>query len=118
MSTAMYERMRSNPKFQKLVTTRGRFAWTLAITVLAIFYGFVMLVAFQPSLLGRPVRDGSALTVGILFGLFMFSFFWLLTAIYVRRANGEFDAVIEEIVQEARLAEHASGASASRKELA
>jgi uncharacterized membrane protein (DUF485 family) len=118
MSTAMYERMRSNPKFQTLVTTRGRFAWTLAITVLAIFYGFVMLVAFQPELLGRPVMEGSALTVGILFGLFMFVFFWLLTAVYVRRANGEFDSVTEEIVKEARLAEHAAGAPAARKEVA
>jgi uncharacterized membrane protein (DUF485 family) len=115
MSTAMYERMRSNPKFQRLVRTRGRFAWTLAITVLAIFYGFVMLVAFQPSLLGQPVREGSALTVGVAFGLFMFAFFWLLTATYVRRANGEFDALTEEIVKEARLAEHAE---AGRKEIA
>ena len=105
MSSAMYERMRSNPKFQHLVTTRGRFAWTLAITVLAIFYGFVMLVAFRPTLLGQPVREGSALTVGVAFGLFMFAFFWLLTAAYVRRANGEFDALTEEIVKEARLSE-------------
>ncbi len=115
MSTAMYERMRSNPKFQRLVTTRGRFAWALAITVLAIFYGFVMLVAFRPNLLGRPVVEGSALTVGILFGLFMFVFFWVLTAVYVRRANGEFDGLTDEIVKEARLAEHAG---TGRKEVA
>jgi uncharacterized membrane protein (DUF485 family) len=106
MSSAMYERMRSNPKFHQLVTTRGRFAWTLAITVLSIFYGFVMLVAFQPALLGQPVREGSALTVGVALGLFMFGFFWLLTAAYVRRANGEFDALTEQIVKEARPAEH------------
>jgi cation/acetate symporter len=108
MSSEMYERMRSNPKFQSLVRTRGRFAWTLAITVLAIFYGFVMLVAFQPALLGQPVREGAALTVGVAFGLFIFAFFWALTAVYVRRANGEFDALTEEIVKEARLAEHAA----------
>jgi cation/acetate symporter len=118
MSTAMYARMRANPKFQTLVTTRGRFAWTLAVTVLAIFYGFVMLVAFEPQLLGRPVAEGSALTVGVAFGLFMFVFFWILTAVYVRRANGEFDAVTAEIVKEARLAEHAAGAPAARGEVA
>jgi cation/acetate symporter len=118
MSTAMYERMRSNPKFQNLVRTRGRFAWTLAITVLTIFYGFVMLVAFQPDLLGRPVAEGSALTVGVAFGLFMFVFFWVLTAAYVRRANGAFDTVTEEVVNEARLAEHAAHAPAARREVA
>jgi cation/acetate symporter len=115
MSTAMYERIRSNPKFNRLVTTRGRFAWTLAFTVLAVFYGFVMLVAFQPELLGRPVAEGAALTVGVAFGLFIFVSFWVLTALYVRRANGEFDTLTEEIVSEARHAEHAS---AARREVA
>jgi cation/acetate symporter len=102
MSSEMYERMRSNPKFQQLVARRGRFAWTLAITVLAVFYGFVMLVAFNPGALGVPVAEGAALTVGVALGLFMFVFFWILTALYVRRANGEFDALTAEIVKDAR----------------
>lgn len=101
MSSAMYERMRANPKFQQLVSKRGRFAWVLAITVLVLFYGFVMTVAFSPASLGQPVAEGSMLTVGVAVELFMFVFFWLLTAVYVRRANGEFDALTQEIVQEA-----------------
>jgi uncharacterized membrane protein (DUF485 family) len=109
MSSAMYERMRSNPRFQQLVKTRSRFAWTLAITVLTAFYGFVMLVAFRPAFLAQPVAEGSALTWGIAFGSTIFVSFWLLTALYVRRANGEFDAATEQIVKEARAAEHAAG---------
>lgn len=101
MSSAMYERMRANPKFQQLVTTRGRFAWTLAITVLVMFYGFVMTVAFNPAALGQPVAEGSMLTVGVAAELFMFVFFWLMTALYVRRANSEFDALTAEVVKEA-----------------
>jgi uncharacterized membrane protein (DUF485 family) len=31
----------------------------------------------------------------------MFLFFWVLTFLYVRRANGEFDALTAEIVQDA-----------------
>jgi len=101
MSSVMYERMRTNPKFQELVTRRGRFAWTLAVVVLTMFYGFVMLVAFSPASLGQPIAEGSMLTVGVAFELFMFIFFWLLTAVYVRRANSEFDALTQEIVKEA-----------------
>jgi uncharacterized membrane protein (DUF485 family) len=101
MSSVMYERMRTNPKFQELVTRRGRFAWTLAVVVLTMFYGFVMLVAFSPASLGQPVAEGSMLTVGVAFELFMFIFFWLLTALYVRRANSEFDGLTQEIVKEA-----------------
>ncbi len=49
MSSAMYERMRDNPKFQELVNKRGRFAWTLAAIVLTLFYGFVLVVALWRS---------------------------------------------------------------------
>jgi cation/acetate symporter len=101
MSSVMYERMRANPKFQELVAKRGRFAWTLAFVVLTMFYGFVMVVAFNPSALGRPVSEGSMLTVGVAVELFMFIFFWSLTAVYVKRANSEFDALTQEIVKEA-----------------
>lgn len=101
MSSVMYERMRVNPKFQELVAKRGRFAWTLAFIVLTMFYGFVMTVAFNPGVLGQPVAEGSRLTIGVVVELFMFVFFWVLTAVYVRRANTEFDAITQEIVREA-----------------
>lgn len=48
MST-MNQRVINNPKFQDLVAKRGRYAWSLSILVLAAFYGFVLLVAFQPA---------------------------------------------------------------------
>jgi uncharacterized membrane protein (DUF485 family) len=102
MSSEMYERMRSDPKFRRLVARRGRFAWVLAFVVLAMFYGFVLVVAFRPALLGRPIREGGMLTVGVAVELFMFIFFWVLTAVYVRRANGEFDELTQEIVKEAQ----------------
>jgi cation/acetate symporter len=97
----MYERMRANPKFQDLVARRGRFAWTLALIVLSMFYGFVMVVAFNPVALGQPVSEGSMLTVGVAVEFFMFVFFWVTTALYVKRANTEFDALTQEIVKEA-----------------
>ena len=108
MSSAIYERIRSNPKFHELVRTRGRFAWTLSAIVLTGFYGFVMVVAFAPAVLARPVAEGSALTIGVAAGLAIFVSFWLLTALYVRRANSEFDTLTAEIVKEARDAEHAA----------
>ncbi|MDR0776335.1 MAG: DUF485 domain-containing protein [Azonexus sp.] len=101
MSSAMYERMRANPKFQELVTRRGRFAWVLSIIVLTMFYGFVMVVAFSPATLGQPIAEGSKVTVGVAVELFMFIFFWVLTALYVRRANTEFDVLTQEVVKEA-----------------
>jgi len=97
----MYEHMRTNPKFQELVTRRGRFAWTLAIIVLTMFYGYVLTIAFNPTALGRPVSEGSMLTIGVAVELFMFIFFWVLTAFYVRRANNEFDAMTQDLIRDA-----------------
>lgn len=101
MSSAMYQHMRANPKFQELVARRGRFAWTLSLITLVMFYGFVLVVAFNPMSLGQPIAEGSRWTVGVTVELFMFVFFWILTAVYVKRANGEFDAINQEIIKDA-----------------
>jgi uncharacterized membrane protein (DUF485 family) len=102
MSVEIYERLRVNPKFQELVVTRGRFAWTLTFIVLTLFYGFVLAVAYFPSIMGQPVSEGSMLTVGVAVELSLFIFFWLLSALYVRRANSEFDALTQEVIKQAR----------------
>ena len=101
MSSSMYAHIRRNPRFAELVAKRTRFATLLAITVLVIFYGFVLLVAFAPELIGRRLFAGSNLTLGVLAGLLQFVFFWVLTLVYVRRANGEFDDINKEIVHAA-----------------
>jgi cation/acetate symporter len=97
----MFESMRVNPKFQELVEKRGRFAWTLAAIVLILFYGFVLMVAYQPAMLGQPLSEGGMLTVGVAAELFLFIFFWVLSFIYVRRANGEFDSLTQDIIKQA-----------------
>ena len=101
MSSDIYRRIQNNPDFEHLVRARSRFAWLLALVVLVIFYGFVLLVAFQPGLMGQPVSAGSKLAIGPVAILAMFVLFWLLTALYVRRANGEFDALTRRIVEQA-----------------
>jgi len=102
MNQSLYARIRANPKFQELVARRGRLAWTLSAIVLVLFYGLVLIVAFKPALIGERVTEGSTLTVGVAAGLFMFVFFWLLTALYVRKANGAFDELTRQIVQETK----------------
>ncbi|HQZ03768.1 MAG TPA: DUF485 domain-containing protein [Thauera sp.] len=105
MSSSVYAHIRRNPRFAELVAKRTRFAGILAVIVLVIFYGFVMLVAFAPELIGKRLFEGSNLTFGILAALLQFIFFWILTLVYVRRANGEFDDINQEIVQAAWKAE-------------
>lgn len=101
MSSEIYYRIRNNPKYQEEMAKRSRFSWTLAAIVLVIFYGFILVVAFAPGLLAKPLFEGATTTIGIPIGVGIIVLFWLLTGYYVRRANSEFDAANVEIIQEA-----------------
>ncbi|QEL66435.1 hypothetical protein OTERR_29590 [Oryzomicrobium terrae] len=102
MTTQVYERIRNNPQFHQLVASRSRFAWLLSAVVFVLFYGFIMLVAFTPELLGARLSADSVVTVGMAGGFAIFVLFWVLTAIYVKRANGEFDEMTSDIVRKAQ----------------
>ncbi len=101
MSNPIYENIKRDPRYAQLVQRRGRVANTLALTVIGVFFSFVLLVAFVPSFIAQRIWDDSNITIGIALGLFQFVFFCLMTWVYVRRANGEFDTLSEQIVQDA-----------------
>jgi uncharacterized membrane protein (DUF485 family) len=99
MSSEMYARIRKNPKFKELVSKRERLAWGLTGVVLVLFFGLFLTVAFNPAVLAIKVGDGY-ITTGLIIGLAQFILFWLLTAVYVKRANSEFDTLTEELLRE------------------
>ena len=79
-----------NPDFQALVRERSRFAWTLSAVNLVIYLGFIGLVAFDRDLMATKI-GGGATSLGILLGLAVILVSFLLTGIYVARANTRFD---------------------------
>ena len=93
----------ASPRFQSLVRERARLAWRLTGAMLAIFFGFILLVAFGRGFLGQPVATGWTMTIGIPIGLGVIVSGIALTAIYVRRANHRFDQLTREIREEAGL---------------
>ncbi len=88
-----------NPKFQKLVRSRSRFAWTLSWIMLLIYQGFILLVAFGKGFLSEPIGDG-VITMGIPIGLGVIISAFLLTGIYVWVANSRFDEMNRELIKE------------------
>ena len=102
MSSAVYERVRRNPKFQELVERRQRFALLLSAIVLIAYYGFMMVVAFAPKILNTPLAEGWTTSIGWPIGATIVIVSWLLTGWYVQRANGEFDAINEQVLREAQ----------------
>ena len=100
MSDEVSRRIFENPKFQELANRRSKFAWTLSVIVLVVYYSFVLVVGFAPEVLGTPLGEGKTLTVGIPIGAAIIVFAWLMTGVYTRRANNEFDAINNEILEE------------------
>ena len=97
-----YQRIREHPDFNQLVQSRSRLSWTLVVVLLVLFYGLILVVAFNPSLMGQRLGgETSAYTLGVAVIFTMFAFFWGLTALYVKRANTEFDDLTQKIVLEA-----------------
>ncbi len=99
MTPDTFQRVKRDPRFQALVAKRTRFAWTLSAAMLAIYFGFVFVIAFAPKTLATPLGSGVT-TVGIPIGLFVIVSAFVLTGLYVRRANSEFDAMTRAIIEE------------------
>ena len=99
---SIQDRIQANPKFAELVAKRTRFAVILSLCVLVPYYSFMMIVAFSPALLAQPLGEGWVTSIGFPIGAGLVIGSWLLTGVYIRRANGEFDALNEEILAEAR----------------
>lgn len=94
--------IRNNPKFAELVKKRTVFAWTLSVIMLAIYFGFISLIAFNKAFLGTKLSDAGVTTVGFPIGVGVILSAIVLTGIYVYRANGEFDELNRQIIEESR----------------
>lgn len=88
-----------DPRFEQLVRRRNRFAWTLTACMLAIYFGYVLLIAFRRDILALPIGDGVT-TLGIPVGLGVILAGIALTGIYVRRANKVYDPEVEALLSE------------------
>ena len=94
-------KIRANPKFAELVGKRTRFAIILSLVVLVPYYSFMLLVSLQPQIFAAKISEGSVITIGWPIAALIVIGGWLLTGVYVNRANGEFDRLTTEVLKEA-----------------
>ncbi len=97
-----YRRIYADPDFHELERKRGRFSWLLASIVMLTYFSFILVIAFAPELFATPIIEGKIITWGIPVGLFVILFSFLLTGVYVYRANKEFDHITKDIVDRVR----------------
>ena len=77
---------------------RWRVAIVLTIVVAAIYFGFILLIAYRKDVMATVLTPG--LTVGILLGALVIVVSWLLTWWYVRWANTHYDAGLDALSRE------------------
>ena len=99
MQEDLVRRIEASVHYQQLVRDRTLFGWLLSAAMLIVYYGFILLIAFNKELLSMPIGDG-ATTAGIPIGLFVIVFTVIITGIYVRHANRKYDDLTAAIHRE------------------
>jgi len=97
MNKELVDKIKNNPDYQKLVSKRSGFAIKLTIMMLVVYFTFILTIAFYPSALGAPISADSVTSIGIPIGMAIIVFAFILTGIYTKRANGEFDDLANKI---------------------
>lgn len=83
-------------RFQDLIKRKRRISVILTALMLAIYFGFILVLAFRKDLLA--VRVGEHLTLGVPVGLAVILSACVLTGVYVSWANSAYDDAVTGIV--------------------
>jgi uncharacterized membrane protein (DUF485 family) len=85
--------MRTSTTLEAVSAARWRVAISLTVAMMVVYFGFILLVAFNKPLLGTLVTEG--LSLGMLLGVLVILIAWMLTWFYIRWANTHYDASLE-----------------------
>jgi uncharacterized membrane protein (DUF485 family) len=97
MQKDIVEIVKNDPNYKELVAKRISFSVMLSIIMLVVYFGFILMIAYFPEVLGTPLSEGSVTTVGIPVGMGVIFFAFIITGIYTKRANSEFDDLNNKI---------------------
>ncbi len=99
MRDTVEARIRANPKYQELKRKRSAFGWWLTLLMMVVYYGYIALIAWNKPFLAQPLGAGVT-SLGVPIGMGVIVFTIVITGIYVRRANGEFDQLTRDILED------------------
>ena len=99
MGEEQIAKLRASPRYHELVNRRSRLGWILTAITLVVYYGYVLLIAFDKEVLAIKVSNG-VMTWGMPIGLFVIVFTVVITGLYVRHANTKYDDLTDQIKQE------------------
>lgn len=89
----------ADPRFQALHRKKTTFLWSLMIISVVYYFLLPIGAAYYQDLFKTQVWG--PVNVGILFALSEFVVAWTIAAVYAKRANREFDAMAQAIINDA-----------------
>lgn len=99
MDQEKIEKIKNLPEYQQLVKERSSLAWILSGAMLVVYYGFILLLAFNPEFF-TTIVSGEYVSIGFPLGVAIIVFAFLLTGYYVKKANADFDDLTAKIKKE------------------
>ena len=84
-----------SPQFKAIVKRKWTISLILTCIMLVIYFGFILLIAFDKPYLAKPI--GKNITLGLPIGIGILIFAWVLTGIYTYWANNIYDKQINEL---------------------
>lgn len=102
MNDHICQQIENSAYYKELVDKRQRFAFVLSLIMLVVYVGFILLIAFAPGWLGTPLHPGTSVTRGIPIGIGVIVVSFVLTGVYVLRANSEFDRLNNAVLHEVK----------------
>lgn len=96
MKDELVERIENNPKYNELLSKKNSLGIKLGVFVLVMFYAYILTIAFNKEVLATKIGDGvTTIAFPIALAILIISF--LTTVIYVRKANGEYEDLVNDI---------------------
>jgi len=91
-----------DPEFQNLVGNVTKVVTIFTVIMLVVYYSFILMLAYGKAFLSTPICDGCATTIGIIIGIGVIIFSWLLTGAYIWWANSNYDPTVRKLREKFR----------------
>lgn len=90
------KKISESDEYKALVETRKKANKPLALAMLLVYYVYILVIAFSPETLATPIGDGPT-TLGIVVGLGIILFTFVITGIAVHTANKQLEPLTDAL---------------------
>lgn len=94
------DRVLMHPKFRAMAKQKALLGWSFSAIIFFVYVAFIWVIGTSPQSFSAKVSAGGVTTIGIYVGVFVIVFSFLITLIYVSLANGRFEDITREVVDE------------------